>query len=200
MATSKNISTISYNTKEYLEDTLNRLIKEKKIQYWMYIKHDAEEDETKDHFHVFIQPNVLLDLLDLQYEFEEVNPANLNKPFRVMPFRHSDVDEWIPYALHDKGYLALKCESREYFYLKTDIVSSDEDYLDHLYRHAFKASKWAKDSALLNQIVSGELSPHELIDKGYVSMNMATQVNAYYYMKTHYGLDRNGRENHEGDF
>lgn len=203
MSTSKPITTISYNTESFLKMTLDHEVEMKRVQWYAYIKHDAEEDETKNHFHLLVIPNVMTDLMDFQFRFREIDEDNPKKPFGVMPCRaiaKDNIDDWIPYVLHDRGYLALKRETREFFYKKEDMVTSDEDYYDYLYKHAFKASKWAKDNELIQLLISGDLKPHELIDKGYVSWNMSTQINAYYYMKNNYGTcTRNGHEGHEGD-
>lgn len=201
MSTSNPITTISYNTESFLKETLDHEVEMRRIQWYAYIKHDSEEDETKDHFHVLVIPNKLTDLMDFQFLFREIDEKNPKKPLGVMPCRaisKDNIDDWIPYVLHDRGYLALKHECREFFYKKEDMVTSDEDYYDYLYRHAFKASKWAKDNELLTMLKNEEINPHELVERGYVSMQMATQINAYYYMKTHYGVvDRNGRVGHE---
>ena len=201
MSTSNPITTISYNTESFLKETLDHEVEMRRIQWYAYIKHDAEVDETKDHFHVLAIPNRLTDLMDFQFLFREIDEKNPKKPLGVMPCRaisKDNIDDWLPYVLHDRGYLALKHECREFFYRKEDMVTSDDDYYDYLYRHAFKASKWAKDNELLTMLKNEEIKPHELVERGYVSMQMATQINAYYYMKTHYGVvDRNGREGHE---
>ena len=66
MRTSKPIATISYNTEEYLVSRLQELVRNKKICDYMYIKHFKEEDETKDHIHLWIKPNTLIDTMDIQ--------------------------------------------------------------------------------------------------------------------------------------
>ena len=71
MRTSKPIATISYNSETYLRDKLNELIKSHKISDYMFIKHKAESDERKDHIHLWIKPNTLLDTMDLQKHFTE---------------------------------------------------------------------------------------------------------------------------------
>ena len=197
MRTSKPIATISYNSEEYLKQTLTKLYDNFIISDWKYIYHEAEEDEKKGHFHVFIKPNRLVDTMELQREFVELDINNPSKPLKCIDFRSSDSDNWILYSQHFGPYLASKMESREFCYSREDFRFADEDTFDFDYHHAFYGSDWAKNNEILRLLSDGSVNPHELIDSGAVSLNMANQINAYFYMKNHYGLERNGRNNHE---
>lgn len=106
MATSKPISTISYNTAEFLEEKLNDWLVNHKIQAWQYITHIGE-DGDKDHHHVRIEPNCRLDPMDLTEELKEFTP-NHEKPLGCRPWRPSKEEDWFLYALHDKQYLKIK--------------------------------------------------------------------------------------------
>lgn len=197
MRTSKPIATISYNSQEFLVQQLDVLVKNHKICDYMFINHFAEEDEKKSHIHLWIKPNTLLDTMDLQHHFTELNPSNPTKPFKCIDFRFSDVDDWILYSQHFEPYLASKGESREYHYTRDDFVYNDEDTFDDLYNHAFKGSEWAKRNQILQALSEGQNNPISLILNGTVPLNMASQLNSFKYMQTHYGLDRGGRPNHE---
>ena len=197
MRTSKPIATISYNSPEYLTYQLNELVSKHKISDWIFITHFAEEDEKKNHIHLWIKPNTLVDTMDLQKYFLEANPADPKKPFKCIDFRQSSIDDWILYNQHYKPYLASKGESREYHYTRDDFVYCDEDTFDDLYNHAFKGSEWAKRYQILEQLASGMTNPSKLILNGTVPLNMATQLNAFEYMRTHYGTDRGGHEGHD---
>ena len=198
MRTTKPISTISYNSQEFLFQKLDELIRNHKISDYMFIFHKAEEDEKKDHVHLWIKPNTLLDTMDIQAFLHEYDPTNPLKPLKCIDFRIThDTDEWILYNQHYGSYLASKGESREFHYSREDFCYHDEDTFDDLYLHAFKGSKWAKQNQILEQLTSGQITPVELINNGTIPLNMATQLNAYKYMQTHYGLDRGGRDNHE---
>lgn len=199
MRTSKPIATISYNSPEYLTAKLDELVKNHKISDWVFISHFAEEDEKKDHIHLWIKPNTLLDSMDLQNHFLEINPQNPTKPFKCIDFRQSQIDDWILYNQHYKPYLASKGESRIYSYTKDDFVYCDEDSFDDLYNHAFKGSEWAKSNQILEQLRTGQINPTQLILSGAVPLNMASQLSAFKYLQTHYGLERGGRPNHEQD-
>lgn len=194
MRTSKPIATISYNTPEYLTQKLDELFRNHKISDWIFISHFAEEDQKKNHIHLWVKPNTLLDTMDLQNHFLQFNPADPKKPFKCIDFRASAIDDFILYNQHYKPYLASKGESREYHYTKDDFVYCDEDSFEDLYNHAFKGSEWAKRNQILEQLASGMINPANLILNGTIPLNMASQLNAFRYMQTHYGVDRGGRE------
>ena len=69
MRTSKPIATIAYNTVDFLEQKLAELLRNHKIQDYFFIYHIAEEDEKKDHIHLYIEPNTRIDTMDLQEFF-----------------------------------------------------------------------------------------------------------------------------------
>ena len=197
MRTSKPIATISYNSQEFLVHQLEELIKKHKISDYMFINHFAEKDEKKNHIHLWIKPNTLLDTMDFQKHFIELDPQHPLKPFKCIDFRVSAVDDWILYCQHYKAYLASKGESREYHYTKDDFVYYDEDTFDELYNHAFKGSEWAQRNQVLQALKDGQADPTKLILNGTVPLNLASQLSAFKYMQNHYGLDRGGRKNHE---
>lgn len=199
MRTSKPIATISYNTETYLRNKLNELIDSHKISDYMFIYHYAEQDEKKDHIHLWIKPNTLIDTMDLQNHFKELDPTNPSKALGVIDFRPSQVDDWILYSEHYGPYLASKFEGREFAYLKTDFRYHNEDNFDDLYNHAHKGSEWAKRNQLLQALNDEGISPVDLVLSGAVPLGMASQLNALEYMKRHPNpsLDRGGRPNHE---
>lgn len=198
MRTSKPISTISYNTLEFLLERLGELYRNHKICDWLLIQHEPEEDEKKQHIHLWIKPNTLIDTMDLQLFFSEIDPNKPDKPLKCIDFRGSEIDDWILYNMHYEPYLASKGESRKYHYLKEDFFFCDEDSWDDLYLHALKGSDWAKKYQILSVLNDGDISPVDMIRNGLVPLNLASQLNAYQYMATHYGTTtRGGRPNHE---
>lgn len=54
MKTIKPISTVSWNTEEFLNKTLDKLVKDHVVLFWFYVKHFAESDEKKEHIHLYI--------------------------------------------------------------------------------------------------------------------------------------------------
>ena len=123
MNTQRAISTISYNSIPFLSRKLLELTRSHKISDFMYIRHFAEEDETKDHIHLWIKPNKRLDTMELQDYLKEPDLDKPDKMLGCIDFRTSEVDEWIPYVLHDPRYLRYKHESRKFSYAKEDIRS-----------------------------------------------------------------------------
>lgn len=136
MKTRLPISTISFNTESFLKGKLRELQRNHFIDFWAYVKHVPEKDESKEHFHVWIYPNITVNTGELEEEFKEIDPHN-SKPKRCMPFRQSQsknklsggIDDWILYSIHDIAYLASKGQSREFHYQFSDVVSSDPDAL-----------------------------------------------------------------------
>ena len=176
MRTSKTISTISYNSKEFLEFKLMELVDLGFISDWFFIQHKKEEDETKDHIHLWLKPNRLLDTLDLQKQFVEINLLNPKKPFKCIDFVISKPDDAILYFLHDKKYLAFKGQTRKYHYLKEDIVCQDEDNFEELYNHAYRGSDFALKNQMIQSIISHRDDLSKLIESGIVPLSMASNL------------------------
>ena len=106
MRTSKPISTISYNSEEFLKEKLETWINAHIIQSYMYIKHKGE-DGDKDHIHLRIEPNKKLDPMNLTEQLKEYKIGD-KKPLGCRPWRQSKEEDWILYAVHDKQYLDIK--------------------------------------------------------------------------------------------
>lgn len=132
MKTSKPISTISFNTPQYLRLKLDELLKCGKISFWAFIQHLPEDDEggKKEHIHLYVEPSKMLQTDDLKREFMEPNPSNPTKPLGCISFISSKFGDWYMYGLHDKRYLASKGQSRKYHYHAEQMISPDEDDLN----------------------------------------------------------------------
>ena len=138
MKTRQWITTISYNTPDFLCNVLKRLEKNKIIDFWAYIIHRPEDDEggKKEHEHVFIIPNRDIDTVDLRKDFYETD-KEVGIDRKCMPFRklnEKKFGDWGLYVIHDPLYLSMKNQSRVYHYKESDIVSSDPDFLNALFR------------------------------------------------------------------
>ena len=133
MRTSKPFSTISYNTTDFLTVKLSDLVRRHKIAFFAFVEHFPEDDETKGHKHVYIEPSRLTDT-DQVFDFlVELDPTYPDKPLRCMPPRSSRFGDWYRYALHDSQYLLSHGQqARKYHYTRDDFVSSDSDYLIEL--------------------------------------------------------------------
>lgn len=130
MKTTKPIATISYNSEAYLALKLGELLASGKISFWAFVPHIAEDDEaTKDHCHVYVEPSKLLQTDDLREYLKEFDPLTPSKPLGCIQWVSSKFDDWYLYGLHDKAYLASKGQSRRYRYRPSDFRTSDDDDL-----------------------------------------------------------------------
>ncbi len=130
MKTTKPISTISYNTRDFLTFTLDGLVGAHKIAFYAFIRHLAEGDEKKDHYHLYIEPNGKIDTMDLQDMLKEIDPAQPDKPLKCVDWRSSKWEDWYFYGIHDPDYLKTKFETRKMQYSDDEIITGD---LDELY-------------------------------------------------------------------
>ena len=201
MRTTKAISTISYNSQEFLNSKLKELIDNHIISDYMYIVHEPEEDELKQHIHLYLEPNRLVDTMDLQFHFKEIDMFN-DKPLGCINFRTSKIDDWILYNQHYPPYLLYKGESRVFVYEKENFQYFDEMTFHHNYIHAFKGSDFALMCSRLQTIgdvVKGNMSPAEAFILGHIPIQQASSVNALMYMQGAYEqrTNRGGRSGHE---
>lgn len=198
MRTRKEIATISYNSKKYLIDRLNELLRNHVISDYILIEHTAEADEKKDHIHLWIKPNKQIDTMDLQDHFKEIDLDHPDKPLGCIDFRASKIDEWILYCQHYDPYLASKGESREFAYTKDDFVYADEYSFEDYYYHAFKGSEWAKRYQILQQLCDKRISKVDLIKNGTVPLSLAPSLRAFEYLEKKQNLlDRGEHADHE---
>lgn len=156
MATSKPLSSVSYNTEEFLHSKLEEWYKDHIIQAYMYIKHIGE-DGDKDHIHFRIEPNCRLDPMSLNEEL--VEPVDGNKPLRSRPFRPSKEEDWFLYVVHDVTYLKIKYgldnEREKLPYNWEDIKVSDGYDLDIAVIRAKQSMKHTSAN-LCERIMNGE--------------------------------------------
>lgn len=197
MNTRKEISTVGYQSKEFLISKFNELIYAHTISDYMMIRHKAEEDEKKDHWHIWLMPNEQVDSMDLQEFLTEFNPQDPTKPFKCINFHYSQSDDWIPYCLHDKSYLALKHESRKFKYQKEDIIFYDEDTFDYLYYQAYHCSKWCQDSIVVNKILDSIDNPIDLIKNGTLSYKDSGYLRNTLYLMNYNHTIRGDHKGHE---
>lgn len=75
MKTTRPQSTISYNSMGFLLGVLDNLVEKEFITFYAVIEHQAEEDENKDHIHVYFEPAKTIDTLWLSKQFLELDLA-----------------------------------------------------------------------------------------------------------------------------
>lgn len=181
MLTRKSVSTISYNTEEFLNSTLEKLTKAKVIEFWSYIYHKGEYDQhlchqDKNHYHVYIQPNRQIDTVEMLENFVEIDPTN-DKPLKCIVFRSSKFDDWLLYNLHDKDYLATKFEEKEYYYCLYDFVASDLDTFNDMVFEAYHNSDTTLLPKLCTALQSGNTFA-DLANTGHITLAKANQYRA----------------------
>lgn len=169
MRTSKAISTISYNTADFLKAKLEDWKKKGLIEFAMWIRHEPEEDEKKAHYHVFIRPARLIQTMDLEKDSMELDPDNIDKPFKMIGFRVSKESDWLLYAIHDPAYLIEKGLEREFVYGLDDVQSTDSDTLNDIIRHMSDDRKGRLEYRLVQMAQMG-LSWDDVVRSGVVPL------------------------------
>ena len=73
----------------------------------------------------------MLQTEDFKDFFKEPDKEHPDKPLTCISWQNSKFDDWYEYGIHDERYLASKGQARQFHYERKDVVSSDEDDLDH---------------------------------------------------------------------
>lgn len=191
------VSTISYNSHDFLVAQLNKLVEQKILQFWALILHKPEDDEAgkKYHYHVYGLPARRIQTMDLQELL--IEPTTYNKdPLGCLPWTKSDFDNWYLYILHDIDYLARKHQTRVYTYKFDEVESSDKNYLYYL----VKSIDMIKMNPLhgMYEAMKEGLSYGEFFCRGSIPVQ---QVDKYEYawdlIKSPSRTRRNCRKGHE---
>lgn len=181
MRTTKPISTISYNSKEFLQGFLNKLVDAEKVAFWSAVRHIGEQlddgTKEKDHWHVFIEPNTRVDTMELQKLSCENDPSHPDKPFKCINFRSSKWDDWLWYGLHDTDYLLTKAEIRQYAYTTDDFLFSDSDEFEVRYQSAIHSSAIASGMKIRKMMKQNSVA--QLCAIGVIQPNQAFHYMAY---------------------
>lgn len=131
MKTSLQVSTISYNSSDYLRDRLDELVSAGILSFYAFIPHLGEGGD-KNHIHLLCIPARLTDFDALKKHFYELDPLH-PKPLGVTRWvKTKQFRDWYLYGLHDRMYLALKGEAKEFVYSPEDFVVSDDDIMREL--------------------------------------------------------------------
>lgn len=170
MKTTKLISTISFNTPDFVKGTIARLLESELITYAHWISHKPEKGDNKEHIHLLIEPSKAIDTSSLSKEF--IQPIPDDKPLKTLPFNKSKVSDWILYSLHHQGYLASKFQTREFEYKLDDIQTTDRDLLEAQYNEAIRGlnplvdfvKQWYNQGKSLNDLLlTGAINSHNLM-------------------------------------
>lgn len=192
------ISTISYNTEEFLKQKLDDLISAKIIEFYFYVPHKGEDDEAgkKDHIHVYMQPCSILDTSLLIDEFIEHDLSDLSaKPKKSLPIKSSKPDDAIMYFIHDRSYLAYKGESRKYHYRLEDVRTSDIDEFNYY----FKSIDLTKITPYKRMLDAQELGMNfaDYLKKGSIPIQQISNYQKAWYLLKAENVERNGRKGHD---
>lgn len=197
MRTSRPIATISYNTPDFLNKVLEELARKRAISFWAWIEHYPEDDETKAHKHLYVEPNGQIDTDSLREQFLQVDLTNPTaKPLGTLNFRPSKFVDWYLYALHDSTYLETKGQSRRYHYTVDDIQTSDHDELVENI-HMMDLSKINR-AVILRDAAQNGVPFDELVALGQIPMQQVPAFRMAYESVVTW-TNRNGREGHEQD-
>ena len=178
MKTRRPFATISYNSVDYLKCMLNRFVEQGVIDFYAFIQHEPEDDETKKHIHLYIEPAGELNTSSFIDKIKEIDINNPDMPplgcIRCVPSKFAD---WYMYALHDVDYLAAKLETRKYHYTDNDIVCYDDDILKELI-HTSDMTKYKAFKKFRESVESG-VPFRELFKNGFIPVQ---QIKQYVYV------------------
>lgn len=198
MKTSKAFSTISYNSEGFLLDKLQRLVDTRKIDFFAFVEHFPEDDETKMHKHLFIVPNGKVDTDQVRSELVEVDPTNpLSPPLGCLPMKSSKFADWYLYSSHDTNYLTCKGQSRKYHYPRDDFQVSDIDYFSEEI-HTIDHTRYNRFQELVKAVDEGR-SFAEVLAMGIVPLQQTYAWQRAHELLTAYKTNRANRPGHEID-
>lgn len=195
MKTSKPFATISYNSADYLNTKLLDLVQRRKIDFYAWILHHPEEDEKKEHKHLYIVPNGRIDTDQVLDYLTEIDPTKPDKPLKCMRPRSSKFADWYLYAIHDTAYLASKGQARKYHYRQEDVQTPDSDYLLEEI-HTIDFTKLNRQNTLKAAAQNG-VPFEELLFSGIVPIQQTYAYKQAYELMSNFRTDRNGRKGHQ---
>lgn len=195
MKTSKPFSTISYNTADFLFQKLSELVSRRQIDFFAWVLHYPEEDESKEHKHLYIVPNGRVDTDQVLDYLLELDPKKPDKPLKCMRPHSSKFADWYLYALHDTAYLASKGQARKYHYTLSDVVCADNDYLLEEV-HTIDYAKLNRFASLRDAALSGQRF-EELLLSGAIPIQQTYAYRQAFDLMANYKTDRAGRVSHQ---
>lgn len=120
---------ISYNSRDFLQRTLQAFIDEGKFLRCACWYHESTGNE-KNHFHCWVEPAIPIEVTTLAENFVELDENGNQQSIAIRPrCRSKWVDAYL-YGIHDSDYLTSKGLIRELVNIKTDM---------HIYLGDFRA-------------------------------------------------------------
>lgn len=207
MQTISIISSISYNSPAFFELTAKRLQDGSIIDWCHWIIHKPEDDEKKAHIHFVLKPSKRIDTNKLRKEFvEPLSPEDVIEaikqdgitdtkqipPKGCLPFVKSKIEDWLLYAIHDVRYLLKKGQSRRHHYERSDVRSTEPDFLK---------AQW-DDTADPLQVLTARVLELKALGETWAQVlqrGLIPPNQVYYWRQLYYEsvTDRAGREGHE---
>lgn len=171
------LSTICYSPVEWVSSRLDTYRSSGKIDFYCFIPHKAEEDEKKDHIHLFLIPSVPIDTKDLDVLL--MCPQDDGQELGTCGIWHTvgknNVSDFLLYVLHDVMYMRIKGYSdRKYTYSEKDFITSHEDGLNTLIYDAYHTSMFTFNRRVLDMIIKSKditQTGKELVLNGYIPLN-----------------------------
>lgn len=205
------ISNISFNSPEFFEAKIRALASgENRLIDWAHwIIHKPEEDEKKSHIHFVLKPSRRIDTNALRQEFLESPALMLEakaqkgepitaddmKPLGVLPFdKTKNIVDWLLYSIHDVRYLLKKGQTRKHHYEKSDVQSTDPDFLQHQWSEAVDPLQAM--TARVLELRAQEMTFGEILATGIVPPNMVYYFHTLFY-ETPDKTGRAGRMGHD---
>lgn len=201
MRTSKPISTISYNTSSFLRGKIQEWKNCGFIDYAMWIKHQPDEDNKKEHYHVYIKPSKVVQTTFFEEDSKELDPAfqeyewddNLTDEenirlcekneskrfFKMIAFRSSKEGDWLLYGIHDKAYLQEKGLKRNIHYAFDDIESTCSETLQDIISHMSDERKGRLEYRIIECVNLG-MGWRQIVRSGIIPLRQMVGAKHFY--------------------
>lgn len=179
MRTSKPISTISYNSENFLKEKIEYWKSRGIIEFGMWIRHEPESDEKKAHYHVFLKPAKLIQTMDLEADSQEIDPLFPDKPLKMINFRVSKESDWVLYGIHDPAYLLEKGLTREFCYDISDISSTCDDTLKDILSHLSDERKGRLEYRIIDCVNKG-MTWGQIVNSGLIPIRQMVGAKHFY--------------------
>lgn len=192
--TRKPFSFVSWNSPDFLFNSLIELNKKNVITFWSAIHHSPEPADDfakkgeKEHYHVYCEPFDTIYYSEIVSQLSEVQPEGINRPAQI---RKSAFDPWFVYGLHDPEYLLSIGQTRHYHYDTDDFINSDNDTFFE-YVRSVNWSKYHKSNNKVRKLIEDTAreggSWTDVLDSGIVPINQYVayrQMFDSYFYKYH---------------
>lgn len=152
------------------------MVVRKVIRFAMWIHHKAEENEKKDHAHIYIEPRGACDPDEVLAMLDEFDPTHPTQPLGCLPYKKSKTDDWVFYAVHDSDYLWIrKRDTRKYHYQFNAIHSTNPFFKDEIINNL--DYRWRDSVEVAERLYNGERL-ESLVFRGFINLGNACQARA----------------------